>query len=557
MTARLTDRRPRGTRAIRCVDCRSALPDDYQPAPRTQNRCQACAAAFAAGPGPGGSGSTRDRRLRARFGITEAQLAELIKAQQGVCALCRTAPATHLDHCHQSGAVRGVLCPGCNGALGSFGDTITAVEQALAYLAAPAVALNHTPPSRIRGPETAPPPAAELRRAYLENLWSLEHIAQLYGVTRPVVTHWLRHLDLPVRSRGEGAAAARARKSSHPLAPGEHAKTSPVKAARVRRRTASWAPGEPPPLSSHCQVCDRTLPMSEFYIGRSDGGKRSYVFPRCKPCTTAFTVARRAERYGDARTHRLRQTYGLTRDQVNQLIEAASGKCGICRRRAARVVDHDHHTGKVRGLLCDRCNSALGWLGDSVEGVRRALHYLTTGPALTLDRPGPLPRRSAPLQHTPPDAERLRELYEVRGLSIAGTATELGVSADTAERWLHASGIAVRTPAASRWRTALGAPGDTDWQRFRRLLIETDDGCWLWQGKGAATGRSPRFTVDGKEDSAIRYAYAEVHSVELPRGQRLLRTCSTPTCVAPAHRRLRRGNPASVVTPVSEQRRGT
>lgn len=175
--------------------------------------------------------------------------------------------------------------------------------------------------------------------------------------------------------------------------------------------------------------------------------------------------------------------------------------------------------------------------------LRRALAYLQQGPALSFESPAPLPRRPSPVQHIPPDSAVLRQLYTERGLPLHGVAAELQVSSDTVARWLTAVGIPVRSSGAGRWRTQLGAPGDSDWDRFWRLVIETDDGCWLWQGKGASTGRSPRFWLDGAEVSAVHFAYAQTQG-PVPAGRRLWRTCASPSCVAPAHRRTRGQAPA-------------
>lgn len=68
--------------------------------------------------------------------------------------------------------------------------------------------------------------------------------------------------------------------------------------------------------------------------------------------------------------------YGLTSEQIDQLSMLQNGKCKICNKKSWSVVDHDHVTGLVRGLLCQGCNLGLGNLGDNVEGIESALKYL-------------------------------------------------------------------------------------------------------------------------------------------------------------------------------------
>jgi hypothetical protein len=79
-------------------------------------------------------------------------------------------------------------------------------------------------------------------------------------------------------------------------------------------------------------------------------------------------------RYG--RRHR----YGLTSEEFDALREGQHGACAICSRpfRGTRDcnVDHDHETGKVRGLLCHDCNTGIGSLGDDVRRLELAIAYL-------------------------------------------------------------------------------------------------------------------------------------------------------------------------------------
>ena len=77
-----------------------------------------------------------------------------------------------------------------------------------------------------------------------------------------------------------------------------------------------------------------------------------------------------------------RRRYGLSREARLALFEASDGLCALCYDAPATVVDHDHETGAVRGALCSGCNTGLGRLGDSVNGLRQAIEYLETANAV-------------------------------------------------------------------------------------------------------------------------------------------------------------------------------
>jgi len=78
--------------------------------------------------------------------------------------------------------------------------------------------------------------------------------------------------------------------------------------------------------------------------------------------------------------------HGSSTAQYQMILEAQAGKCAICgsiqghRSRYGKVcrlaVDHDHRTGKVRGLLCNNCNRGLGRLQDSIQVLEAAVRYL-------------------------------------------------------------------------------------------------------------------------------------------------------------------------------------
>jgi hypothetical protein len=76
----------------------------------------------------------RAGRLKRQYGMTEAQREEMVASRMGLCVICLKAPAVHVDHCHETGRVRGVLCFNCNSAIGKLGDDPDAVRRAAAYL---------------------------------------------------------------------------------------------------------------------------------------------------------------------------------------------------------------------------------------------------------------------------------------------------------------------------------------------------------------------------------------------------------------------------------------
>ncbi|MEU2335640.1 endonuclease VII domain-containing protein [Streptomyces sp. NPDC013172] len=68
------------------------------------------------------------------YGLTKVERDALIASQHGVCCICLSAPAAHVDHCHETGRVRGVLCFSCNAALGQFKDQPDVMRRAAAYV---------------------------------------------------------------------------------------------------------------------------------------------------------------------------------------------------------------------------------------------------------------------------------------------------------------------------------------------------------------------------------------------------------------------------------------
>ena len=83
------------------------------------------------------------------------------------------------------------------------------------------------------------------------------------------------------------------------------------------------------------------------------------------------------------RWYTLKVRYGITKDDYNKILHSQNGKCAICentksghRNTDEMVVDHCHKTNKVRGLLCNRCNTLLGLIEDNPNFINNVSNYL-------------------------------------------------------------------------------------------------------------------------------------------------------------------------------------
>lgn len=150
-----------------------------------------------------------------------------------------------------------------------------------------------------------------------------------------------------------------------------------------------------------CCKCGEEKPRNEF--GKDKHARDGHTYD-CKVCRNAAARNRIAQQPGyharrNAQTREYRADYyrrnfdrlrdlsyrksfGITLADYNQLLDNQGGVCAVCRKpqRSARnkhlAVDHCHITGKIRGLLCDACNRAIGLLGDDPQTLHSAIQYL-------------------------------------------------------------------------------------------------------------------------------------------------------------------------------------
>lgn len=130
-----------------------------------------------------------------------------------------------------------------------------------------------------------------------------------------------------------------------------------------------------------CTVCDEMKPFSEFPANKrsKDGIANSCLSCRQKHSQTP------AERL-KSRKSALKNKYGITDAKYKSVLAAQGGSCAICGNGhnvtsklgyAVKLhIDHCHTTGKLRGILCVKCNSGLGHFDDNLEGLMKAVRYL-------------------------------------------------------------------------------------------------------------------------------------------------------------------------------------
>lgn len=170
-----------------------------------------------------------------------------------------------------------------------------------------------------------------------------------------------------------------------------------------------------------CHKCNTTKPVTDFHTDISHADRLS---SQCKSCRNEYHKANK-ERYSALRkewrknnlqrdiatarkyyhTHtdkileqrklsrqdndfsirkkeqkwKIKSRYGVTLEEKEAILSKQQGLCAICHKMVSgfsAVIDHDHETGRIRGILCRSCNFGLALFGDSREGILVALEYL-------------------------------------------------------------------------------------------------------------------------------------------------------------------------------------
>ena len=132
-----------------------------------------------------------------------------------------------------------------------------------------------------------------------------------------------------------------------------------------------------------CTKCGEEKPISHY--------TQSQTNKWCRRCRNEYAtnwrvrnLERTQEISRDSAWRANLKKYGLTEDQYYQMLEDQDGVCLICgkapdldsTRNTRLCVDHDHTTGKVRGLLCNTCNRVLGMVKDNTTTLHSMIEYL-------------------------------------------------------------------------------------------------------------------------------------------------------------------------------------
>lgn len=131
--------------------------------------------------------------------------------------------------------------------------------------------------------------------------------------------------------------------------------------------------------NTHCKDCQEELTI--FNTFWQNGSRRGI----CKECQS-----KRMKKWNDAnkerkkilnRNYKLKNDFNLTTEQFDELLQKQGGVCAVCKNPnnvegRELSVDHCHSTGTIRGLLCQKCNVALGLLNEDESIIFNLLEYL-------------------------------------------------------------------------------------------------------------------------------------------------------------------------------------
>lgn len=138
-----------------------------------------------------------------------------------------------------------------------------------------------------------------------------------------------------------------------------------------------------------CSACKLEKVLTEYFYKQppSRSQQSGGYLTKCKDCVLTYNrkIASKPTFKENVWANKLQYKYGITAENYETLLKEQNYSCAICKtknpsskRKGSNKfhVDHCHSTGKVRGLLCNSCNTAIGYLNDDETNLVAALRYL-------------------------------------------------------------------------------------------------------------------------------------------------------------------------------------
>jgi hypothetical protein len=147
-----------------------------------------------------------------------------------------------------------------------------------------------------------------------------------------------------------------------------------------------------PTVDKRCTKCGAVKPLSEFSLSRRATATTKAVYrSECKPCCSARAMkwfADNKDRTDENRRRwHIKKRYGISIEEFDAILAQQGGVCAICGQdepdahgrtgtKFKLSIDHCHDSNEIRGILCNRCNRAIGLLNDDVDLLKKAIEYL-------------------------------------------------------------------------------------------------------------------------------------------------------------------------------------
>jgi len=137
-------------------------------------------------------------------------------------------------------------------------------------------------------------------------------------------------------------------------------------------------------MAKTCPCCQTTKDTSDFYVNKHKKDGYSALCKVCQRASTRRWIDNNKEKNAETkRKKRYLDSYGITIEEYEDRLKAQNGVCALCKEICITFdvlcVDHDHDTGKVRGLLCNLCNRGIGLMRDDPKLLRMAANYIEEG----------------------------------------------------------------------------------------------------------------------------------------------------------------------------------